>query len=73
MPMCSPTPGSAAHEVAVVAMPGVLSFELGIAIHVFDFDAYAVTVCGKVRSKTGNRVSPSARPQGWKRSPKPIR
>ncbi|WP_197746655.1 GlxA family transcriptional regulator [Mycobacterium saskatchewanense] len=63
MPMCSPTPGSAAHEVAVVAMPGVLSFELGIAIHVFDFDAYAVTVCGEGTVQDGQSrvaISPPA-------------
>jgi transcriptional regulator GlxA family with amidase domain len=44
------------HRVAVVAMPGVLTLDFGIPLHAFDFDAYAVTVCGEgpVRDSQGH-------------------
>lgn len=37
----------AAHQVAVLAMPGVLALDFGIPIHAFDFEAYHVVVCGE--------------------------
>jgi len=38
---------STPHRIAVVAMPGVLTLDLGIPLHAFDFEAYDVTVCGE--------------------------
>lgn len=35
------------HRIAVVAMPGVLTLDMGIPMHAFDFEAYDVTVCGE--------------------------
>jgi hypothetical protein len=49
--------------VAVVALPGMLSLELGIPVHAFDFDAYAVTVCGEGAVEEGQAhitISPPA-------------
>jgi len=35
------------HRIAVVAMPGVLTLDMGIPLHAFDFEPYDVTVCGE--------------------------
>jgi transcriptional regulator GlxA family with amidase domain len=38
---------SDAHRISVLALPGILPLEFGIAVHAFAFDAYEVTVCGE--------------------------
>jgi transcriptional regulator GlxA family with amidase domain len=55
---------SDAHRVAVLALPGVLSLELGIAVHAFDFDAYAVTVCGEGPVEDGQAHTTISPPAG---------
>ena len=38
---------SAVHQVAVLALPGMLALDFGIPVHAFDFDPYQVIVCGE--------------------------
>ena len=52
------------HQIAVVALPGMLALDFGIPVHAFDFDPYQVVVCGEGPVEDGQTHAIVSPPSG---------